>query len=275
MTRSALGRRAVALTLTMACLTGISAGAAASHFWPGDGQIVGSSGRAGTPAVSLPVRSTSPTGSGMPSAVPTTTAQPITTRTTLPPTRTPATTAPPPRPISQALLRLNDWREAGLPSVASAEVLRTLSRCQDRSLGAMAGVRGTRYSTVASRTLTGAEAVVETGTPAQADAVLRALVSWRDTCDPRGPGEPNPGFIAVSELASVRVPAPDEAYAWTFTMDLGGYEGVTRIEKLVVARSGNRVALVVVTKEVAQGAARTFGGVDMAGLARSATERLT
>lgn len=214
---------------------------------------------------------TSPT-SGAPTVVTTTTAEPI-TRTRPPTSRAIAPTTAPPPPLSQALLRLSDWRRAGLETPVSAPVRHTLSRCQDARLSTLGGAASTRYSSVTSGGLTGAEAVVQTSTPTQADAILRAVVAWRESCDP---STPDRAHLGTSALVPLDVDTPTVAYGWTFVFDPVTDFGNSQIEQVVLVREGNRVALAVVSREVPAGLSHTSKSpVDQAGLAQLAASRLT
>ncbi|MGO4600222.1 hypothetical protein [Terrabacter sp. 2RAF25] len=270
--RRAVGRRAVALTLAAAGVLGIAAGAAASRVPHPGGRPVAAVQGNGAPATDPRTRPTASPTPAAANALPTTTAEPITQapRPTTSRTPTPTTSAGPP-PLDQALLRSGDWRRVGLGSAASSTVRRTISQCQAGSFGSASGVRSTRYSRVTSGALTGAEAVAETSTPAQADALLRAVVAWRETCNPSEPGRAR---LSTSALVRTSVAAPREAYRWTFVFDTAADYGNSLIEELIVSRSGNRVAVVVVSTEVPMATSRTIKEVDMRSLARISTDRL-
>lgn len=274
----ALGRRAVALTFAVASVLGVAAGAVASRVSPRDASILGAEQEGGsTPQGPITPTAQPPGTSAAPTPVPTTTAEPATPAA--PPTTTGApspTPSEPPPPLSQSLLTQGDWRRAGLSAPVPAGARRTLSRCQDTSLGSMSGVRSTRYAAVTSGAVTGAQAVAETRTPAQAEALLRAVVAWRESCNPSGP---NRAYLGTSTL--IRTPveapgdAPGEAYRWTFVFDTTADYGNSLLEEVIVGRRDNRVAVVVVSREVPVATARTIAGVDTRSLALTATARLT
>lgn len=275
-----LGRRAAALTLTAAGVLGVAAGAVASRLpTPGGGALTAAQG-GGSVASRLMTPAMPPTGGVNPSSVPTAIASPPTSRairsTSAPATTTPAEVPSNPPPLSETMLRLNDWRSAGLGSPVAAPVRRTASRCQDADLGSMAGVRSARYSAVTAGSLTGVEVVAETRTTEQADAVLRSVVRWRDTCSPNQPNQPNRAYLGTSDLAPISVDAPAVAYRWTFVLDPVTDDGNSRIEQVVLVREGNRVALAVVSREVPAGTSRTSRSpVDQTALGRLVAARLT
>jgi hypothetical protein len=137
----------------------------------------------------------------------------------------------------------------------------------------MAGVRGARYATVTAGPFTGVEVVAQTHTPEEADAVLRSVVGWRDTCNPT---KPYRAYLGTSDLLTIRADARAALYAWTFVFDPVTDDGNSLIEQVVLARDGNRVALVVVSREVPAGTSRTSKSpVDQTVLGRLAASRLT
>lgn len=273
------GRRAVLVTLGVATVTGVAAGAVANQVW-----TLPVHGTAAPAASTLPGASrmtasgmTSPTGRT--EAESTGAAEPATLASPPTATRPPSTSAVSPTALATApalttaaLLTVDDWRRVGLRRVAAASQSRTVSRCQGGDLGRGPGVLTTLFTRVAGPATHGTQAVVETRTAAAADELVRSVVAWRDTCNPTSTLHAD---LGTSALTSVPVAGTAQALRWTFVYDATYAAGSTTIEQVVVVRTDRRVSVAVVSVEVPQGSARTIDGVDMTALARATTARLT